>query len=980
MTSRRVAVLLLLVASIWAGPAFGQSQAINGTIEGTVTDAGGLVLPGVTVTITNVDTGTPRVVVTNESGTYRAPLLPLGNYKVEFAMTGFAKYVRQGLTLAAGQTLVLNETLKVGVQEDITVTADSPVVNLAKTDVGRNLTEQEIKNLPMTSRNPYNFALLEPGVTGFENEEFGVPRFAVNGQMTRINYQVDGNTNTQKDRAGLRLVPMSEVMIREVQIVSSGYAPEFGQTTGMVYNAVTPSGSNRYTGDVGYRFRLKKWSAFPFFFTQPKTEENRPDNSLSIFTASMGGPVMRNKLFFYGGTERTYQAQDRVITLDPALVQSVGVAPQPGSIDGYRSVLFLIGKMDWQINSAHRASFRINTFENDNPFNASTGGSNAYERAVDFIDGMTSSAAQVVSTLGSSMLNELRVQYARRHFYRFSHDPAVTGVSVNVNGGTVNGVSQNINFGAPTGDGEDFVQGIMQVLNNFTYMRGTHSFKTGFDVQWVSDHREVPLPATYTFPSVQAYNDAKSGVNPRGYTTFAQTLGQPSFNMKNAMFSTFAQDDWRLTPTFKFLYGVRYDYYLYPEGIEGAPYNATFHRDANNISPRAGFAWTLDGEGKTVLRASSGMMYDQALLAIVENAYTSSGLPQRTTAVSLNPTSPNAPNFPNTLSNLPPGTVQVSTTVQGMADDFETARTWQNSATLERGIGRNYSASIGVRYTRGWGLPVINDINLAGVAPVRYLDDGRGVYNTAVNAATRVDPRYNRVRLVQSVGESWYKAMTLQFTRRWSNGVQYNLNYTFAKGEDTAPLGGATLAVQGDAVRADPVDLELDRGPNQLDIRHTFNGSVVAISSVKRFNPWLNQILTDNQVGVILQFNSGIPDAITGTRDLNNDGNAGDRPIFETRNSMYIPTRWNVDMRYSRFFALGGARRFEVQAEFKNVFNIEQISGVNNTLTVDVDGYPVDPTTLVRLPLDSISHSGADYPATGGREQRKFQLGFKFFF
>ena len=139
------------------------------------------------------------------------------------------------------------------------------MVDLGKTDVGRNLTETEIKNLPMVSRNPYNFALLEPGVTGTENSEFGVPRFSVNGQMTRINYQVDGSTNTQKDRAGLRLLPMSEVMIREVQVVSSGYAPEFGQTTGMVYNAVTPSGTNALRGDVGYRFRTKGFSAWPFY-------------------------------------------------------------------------------------------------------------------------------------------------------------------------------------------------------------------------------------------------------------------------------------------------------------------------------------------------------------------------------------------------------------------------------------------------------------------------------------------------------------------------------------------------------------------------------------------------------------------------------------------------------------------------------------------------------------------------------------------
>ena len=778
MTTRRAVAAWILALCVWASPAFGQSQAINGTIEGTVKDGQAGVLPGVTVTITHVETGTARVVVTNDTGTYRAPLLPLGTYKIEYVMTGFRKHTRAGLTLAAGQTIVLNEALQVGAQEEVTVTADSPVVDLAKIDVGRNLTEREIKNLPMVSRNPYNFALLEPGVTGFENEEFGVPRFAVNGQMTRINYQVDGNTNTQKDRAGLRLIPMSEVMIREVQIVSSGYAPEFGQTTGMVYNAVTPSGSNRYTGDVGYRFRLKKWSAFPFFFTQPQTEANRPDNSLSIFTASVGGPLRQNKVFFYGGIERTYQAQDRVVTLDPSVVQAVGVAPQPGSIDGKRSVLFLIGKVDWQVNASHRASFRFNSFENDNPFNASTGGANAYERAVDFIDGMTSTAGQIISTLGPSMLNELRIQYARRHFYRFSHDPSVTGVSVNVNGGVVNGINTAINFGAPTGDGEDFVQGIGQIVDNFTYIRGTHSYKTGFDIQWISDHREVPLPATYSFASIQAYNDAKSGLNPRSYTTFAQTLGEPAFNMKNAMFSTFVQDDWKLTPAFKLLYGVRYDYYRYPDGIDGAPYNSTFARDGNNLAPRFGFAWTLDSAAKTVVRGSTGVMYDQALLAIVENAYGASGLAGRTTSATLNNTSPNAPAFPNTLSALPPGTVQVSTTVQGMAADFETARTWQSNVTLERGLGANYSASVGVRYTRGWGLPVINDVNLAGVTPVRFLDDGRGVYSTAVTAATRVDPRYNRVRLVESVGESWYKALTLQLTKRWSNGIQYNLNYT----------------------------------------------------------------------------------------------------------------------------------------------------------------------------------------------------------
>jgi hypothetical protein len=222
--------------------------------------------------------------------------------------------------------------------------------------------------------------------------------------------------------------------------------------------------------------------------------------------------------------------------------------------------------------------------------------------------------------------------------------------------------------------------------------------------------------------------------------------------------------------------------------------------------------------------------------------------------------------------------------------------------------------------------------------------------------------------------------VTLSLNKRWSSGIQYNLNYSLGKGVDTAPLGGGTLAIQGDANRSDPVDLARDKGPNQLDIRHTFNGSIVAISTVKRFGPVLNSILSDNQVSLILLVNSGQPDGVVGSRDLNLDGFNNDRPLFIPRNGMHAPTRANVDMRYSRFFKLFGDRRFEVQAEAKNIFNIEQTTAINNTITVDVDGFPVDPDSLVRLPLSSISNNTEDYVANGWREQRKFQLGFKFYF
>ncbi len=979
----RVLALLLALVPLGILPAAAQSQAINGTIEGTLKDAQGGVLPGVTVTLTNVDTGAQRVLTTDTNGIFRAPLLPLGTYKVTMELASFTKLERTNIALGAGQTVTLNETLKIGgASETVTVTSEAPVVDLGKVDVGRNITDAEMRNLPNVSRNPYNFALLEPGVTGFENSEFGVPRFSVNGQLGRINYQIDGNTNTEKDRAGLRLMPMSEVMIREVQVSSAGYAPEFGQTTGMVYNAVTPSGTNQLRGDAGYRFRLKKWSAFPFFFTQDKIEANRPDNSLQIGTFTLGGPLVRNTLHFYLGAEYDYNNIQQNLTIDPTIAQQVGVSTQPANTGSYRKVTQPIAKLDWTLNSNHRAAFRVNGFTNENPFNAAAGGNNAIERGVDFSDKMVSASTQLISTLGTGQLNELRVQYAQRHQTRFAHDPSVTSPTVNIAGGTVNGINNNINFGAPNGQaGQDFTQKITQVVDNFTWITGRHSYKAGVDFQYIHDFRAVPLVYTYTFPTVASYLAAKTGSNPRGYTTFAQTLGNPNLDFNDKLFSAFVQDDVKISPTFKILYGVRYDLYQYPSGIDGAPYNSTFNIDKNNFGPRGGFAWTIGQDQRSVLRGSTGLMYDQPLLAIVENAYTGSGLASRTINVSLNPTSPNAPAFPNTLSSIPTGTVLVSSTVQGMAADFQTAKTWQNTLTFEHDFGNDFSGSIGLRYTRGYQLPVITDVNLAGVTPVSYLADGRGVYSTTVSAATRVDPRYNRVQLVQSIGESWYKGLTLQLNKRMSHGIQFNVNYSYAQGIDTAPLGGAVLAVQGDAGRSDPVDLNRDKAVNQLDQRHTLNSSIVIMTNTSRFGSFWNTILSNNQLGILVQMGSGLPLTISGSRDLNLDGTSGDRPLFVERNSLYLPARYNVDLRYSRSFGLGARRRLDVQAEFKNVFNIEQMAGVSTQVTVDTAGYPVDPTTLTRLSLSSIPNDISYYLTNrSGYEQRKFQLGFKLTF
>src|SRR5947209_2801734 len=258
MSPRRFASLLvaLALALASAAPLWAQSQAINGSIEGLVRDGTGAPVPGATVTVTNTDTGEQRSLTTDSDGRYRAVLLSLGAYRVKAELKGFKTIERTGFTLRAGQTAVIDLTMEVGgVEEVVTVSGEAPVADPGKIDLGRTIGEAEVRNLPLIARNPYNFAFLQPNVTGYENEEFGVPRINANGTQMHTNYQIDGNTNTEKDRAGLRLLPISEVLVREVKVVTNGFAPEFGQTTGMVYNAITQSGTNNLSGSGSYRFK-----------------------------------------------------------------------------------------------------------------------------------------------------------------------------------------------------------------------------------------------------------------------------------------------------------------------------------------------------------------------------------------------------------------------------------------------------------------------------------------------------------------------------------------------------------------------------------------------------------------------------------------------------------------------------------------------------------------------------------------------------
>ncbi|HEX3703400.1 MAG TPA: TonB-dependent receptor [Vicinamibacterales bacterium] len=954
-----------------AGPAYAQSTATNGAIEGTVLDASGGVLPGVTVTITNTQTGAEQTVVTNEKGLYRAPLLPLGTYRVVAELQGFKKFEQTGITLSVGQTALINVTLGVGtLNETITVNADSPLLDAARIDIGHTMSDQEVHNLPLVARNPYNFALVQPGVTGYENVEFGVPHLAANGASMRINYEIDGNTNTEKDRAGLRLLPMSEVMIQEVKVVTTGFAPEFGQTMGMVYNAVTPSGTNTFRGEGSYLFRRNPFSAFPFYFgcgsttataSCPDIAANaaKPQTRTDSGTALLGGPIIKNKLFFYGGWEQTRRdlSSGSLITVDPSIVAAVGVKAQPAAAPNVQTAKFLIAKSDYQIGEGNRATVRWVRFHNDAPYN-SGGGTSTLERATNFLDAMDSLAGQLVTSVGSSKLNELRLQYAHRHQGSVANSDSGIGPAITIS-------SPAIGFGSPesgTGQGNagfDFKQNITEVIDNFTYLRGAHSFKAGFDLQHIYDERTAAPQFVYTFPTLASYLAAKSGANPFGYSSMTQITGDLGFNMSTNLFSTFVQDDWQVAPTVKVLYGVRYDLYKYPAGLANAPLaqTAAFNTDKNNFGPRVGVAWSADT--KTVVRASTGIMYDQAILGGYEQALQLSGSP-RAPAYTFSGTSAGAPAFPASAGTG----VLTQQSPWAIDPGFNVAHTWQSNVQVERAFGNDMTASAGVMYAKGTQLPVVTDINL--INPIGTLADGRPIYNTTASAATRLDPRFNHILEVQSIGDSTFKGMTLQMSKRFAKGLSFNVQYALSKGVDDTPLL-TQLTVQSESGRSDPSNLTRDEGPNPLDMRHNFTGNIIYTSSSESSNPVVRGLLNGNELGILLQFNSGLPLNQQSNLDLNKDGVTSDRPLNVSRNALYLPARKNVDLRYTRSFPLGGSVKAQLIAELKNVFNTPQLMNVTTTITTDALGNP-----LSAIPSDPLQ-----YPNPVGFEQRKFQLGFK---
>jgi hypothetical protein len=706
-------------------------------------------------------------------------------------------------------------------------------------------------------------------------------------------------------------------------------------------------------------------SARPFFLAPTAV---KPDTDVNNFNATLGGPIVKDKLHYYAGYEyvdRSLVTGSQVITVSPAAAQELGITlPADGVIPAHQKVNFLFGKTDYQLNAANRLSARYFLFKNSSASNIA-GGLTTTDRATDFTDRMDSASAQLVSSLGTTRLNELRVQYARRHQFRTLADSAADGPGI-----TVSGVA---NFGGPRlGDtnsvGFDFEQGIWQVIDNLTWLKGKHSFKAGIDAQFISDNRHKGERFLYTFPNTAAYLAAKNGTSPLGYTSLAQDFGQLDVAYDSGFYGLFVQDDWQMNSQMKLLFGLRYDLFDIPSSRAFAPnpYSSDFTVDKNNLAPRVGFSWSLDSQAKTVLRASTGLMYEPPLLDFYDNSILNNGNPASYT-VSISGTSAGAPPFPASLATGAAPTARQS--ISAMDPDFRTQYAWLTNIQVERAVMSDVAVSVGYVNSAGRKLPVQMDINLIPTGAT--LADGRPIFSTAVNSATRVDPTFDHVNLFQSIAEANYNAFTATLTKRMTHGWQAQATYTLARGTDNAPLTGTFVVGSGDDRASDPTNLDRDKGLTPFNQTHTFAVSTVFAPTVSGAGLW-PAILNNNQVGVIVQANSGLPFNIRSNLDLNQDSLLNDRPLDIERNTGRLGRVFYLDLRYSRFVPVTATQRLELFFEAKNLFNTQNIAGVNRVVTTSAAGVPASPLLL----------DASDYPDAGksGYDQRLMQVGVKFTF
>jgi len=875
------------------------AQVTTSTLVGLVRDSSAAVIPGAAVVATHEGTGVSREGVTDANGEFVFSALPNGPYSVKVELTGFKTLQNRGMQLSAGQTVRQTFSLEVGaLAETVTVSGEAPLIDTSASLQTDSLGSQEVRELPVNRRNLTNLMSLTAGVNVSGDGMVQMNGVAAGGTGLTVD-GTEANSNPEARSLSQyggqnQISVMSLDSISEVQIVKGVLPAEYGGVAGGQINVISRSGTNQFHGSAFYSGQNEKFNARSFFSTTQK-----PVGKFNQYGGTLGGPVLRNKAFFFATYEGyrenvqrnldlavPYQAvRDELLRALPfpetrivlgivplptePIVSSAGVVnPQVGRYRGLgtrrRSENHIVAKGDvavWNGANLGVTYTRLRPFTLDPRVFLDNSNDREFPNEQDRI------AAQMVMTRGA-WVSESRVGWNKTYLARLDGFLSTIGPNTPAEilpyGRRVGRIDVSGLFATADAEIWDMAGTTYSFEQKFSRGYQRHLVKTGFRFMRETGGRLNPEIPKFGY---QTYADALANIPQQLNTSF----GAPPHESTMDNYSAFLQDDWRLGSNFVLNLGLRYDYYgtvkVRPTtSVEVEIVNferATdlrkldfgalrdplepYEPDGMNFGPRAGFAWTLDEGEKTVVRGGVGYLYSPHLIATVRQSAANPFIPFR---IIYNRTEVAArgikwPMYTDDSAVIARRDAAGSRRVFSVfVTELQVPYTMQSMISVQRSVGRALAAEVSYIRTDGNDFPLQRQFTQAfdrqtGLRPNPALGAPGGYY---------VDSSQTMV----------YNGLQTSLRKRFSNRHSWDVNYTFGKSESTQGGDLSAYYIASFDNNQDFFDPENDRGPSSNDLRHRLNLSMIyELPGIRGGQGVLNGILGGWQLSSIVQARSG---------------------------------------------------------------------------------------------------------------------------
>jgi hypothetical protein len=931
MQKRLPVVFLILASGLMA-----QSETGRAALEGTVSDPSGKTIAAAAIAVRDTQTGLQRALKTNAEGSFRASALPVGLYTVEATSEGFGTARVTNIALTVGETKTVSITLQVSsVSTQVTVQENAQIVNEADVSNGTSLNERAIEDLPIRGRNFAQFLQLTPNSMQEQNR-FGI---VVNGQRSHlVNISLDGVDFSDPLQGGQRGGGANQseyffpqIAVREFQVVRDGASAEVGRTNSGYVNVVTKSGTNTLHGEGFYNNRNGS-------LTSPDAFGNDSSaNAQNQFGGAAGGPVKKDRLFFFGAVEKNLVTIPYTVKFNAPsgnVPIPADIASQQGTFAGKNNPLVAFGRLDYQLTPKHSLNLQYTyAAQFGLTFNGPTGQTNAavtnnleLDRASQGVKGA------LTSVLSANLINEVRAQWAYDNRL-FSPKSLLPEVDFSDNWAVLGGGKAGF---------EIYNVKKTQILDNVSWTHRIHSLKFGVDIGINPEEqlREANYSGLYQFRTLSDYLAALAGDKSkilRYQQSVAANGTQGTYNGTQQDHAVFVTDTMRVRKDLTITAGLRWEGQFNPQPTTPNPAYPITSKIPNDLSmwqPRLGIAWNVRGKGTTVVRVSGGMFDAHTPGYLMQKVFTDNGLNTLVLDTNVDPTLVNFITVPQRV-DLAPKNVKTPLVgfIFGFDPNYKNPRSGQVAFSIEQQLDRDTKVTLGFVRNSTWALQRRIDTNLFAPSvlpngmPVYPTFDSAGklVYasswdpasgpifldsagKTLKPAVARPDPNVAQININKSVGHSSYNGFSMSIQRRMSRRLQFGINYTrsFNRDDDSNERDFNRQTA------LNTYNLKLDSAWSKNDIRD--NGNLNLLCDLGR----------GFTISTLLLARTGVPVKAVLGADLQNDGNSvNDIPVINGkiayRNTFRQPGFLDWDVRLLKEFKIGERARVDFSVEGFNL-------------------------------------------------------------